>query len=82
MLRTIMSGDSVRPMTSARLESAVVPTSKLASSTVRTKRAGLGAPRSNSHSAANAAVATSNGTLFRLTEKRPSHSEMQALSAT
>ena len=44
-MRTIMSGDAVRSMTSAIVENAAVPTNSVESSTARTNRGDLGAPR-------------------------------------
>ena len=55
-------------MTSAMAEIAEVPTNKVESSTARTNRGDLGAPRKSSHRAANASVATIRGTLLRLNE--------------
>ena len=72
----------VRSMTSAIVENAAVPTNSVESSTARTNRGDLGAPRKRSHSAANATVATRSGMLLRLNESRPSQIEAEKFRTT
>ena len=80
-MRTNMSGFANMSMTNAIAENAAVPTKSVDSSTVRTNRGDRGAPRSSSHNAANAALATNSSTLLRLNESRPSQSDSEKLSA-
>ena len=80
-LRTIMSGSAIRSMTTAIVEIAAVPTNSVESSTARTKRGDLGAPRKRSQSAANATVDTRSGALLRLCAGRRSQSEVEKFSS-
>ena len=80
-VRTIMSGSAMRSMTTAIVEIAAVPTNSVESSTARTNRGDLGAPRRRSQSAANATVETRSGALLRLCAGRCSQSEAERFSS-